>query len=56
MGHSKITTTLAVYVHLFPDDDASDDMAALDALGIERLRPQRDSDAPLDHAPCVTAA
>lgn len=35
MGHSKITTTLSVYVHLFPDDDASDDMAALDTLGIE---------------------
>ncbi|PVA29998.1 integrase [Mycobacteroides abscessus] len=35
MGHSKITTTLSVYIHLFPGDDASDDMAALDALGIE---------------------
>lgn len=36
MGHSKITTTLSVYVHLLPDDDASSDMAALDAIGVER--------------------
>lgn len=35
MGHSKITTTLSVYVHLFPDDDASADMAALDAMSME---------------------
>ena len=27
------TTTLDVYVHLFPDDDASEDMAALGAMG-----------------------
>jgi integrase len=33
MGHAKITTTLTVYVHLFGEDDAADDMAALGALG-----------------------
>jgi len=33
LGHSKITTTLDIYTHLFPDDDASDDMAALEAMG-----------------------
>jgi integrase len=32
MGHAKVTTTLGVYTHLFPDDDATDDMAALGAL------------------------
>ena len=32
MGHAKITTTSTVYVHLFPEDDASEDMAALGAL------------------------
>jgi len=34
-GHDariKITTTLPTYTHLFPDDDASEDMAALGAL------------------------
>lgn len=33
MGHAKIGTTLGIYVHLLPDDDAAEDMAALDALG-----------------------
>ena len=33
MGHNKVMTTLDVYVHLFPDDDATEDMAALGALG-----------------------
>ena len=28
-----MTTTLTVYVHLFPEDDASEDMAALGAMG-----------------------
>ncbi|MGU3502993.1 tyrosine-type recombinase/integrase [Mycobacterium sp. C31M] len=32
MGHSKIGTTLSVYVHLFPDEDAAQDMAALGAM------------------------
>jgi integrase len=32
MGHANIRTTLDVYVHLFPDDDATEDMAALGAL------------------------
>lgn len=31
LGHAKITTTLDIYTHLFPDDDASGDMAALEA-------------------------
>ena len=32
MGHANVRTTLDVYVHLFPDDDATEGMAALDAL------------------------
>ncbi|MGB7871796.1 MAG: tyrosine-type recombinase/integrase [Mycobacterium sp.] len=32
MGHANVRTTLDVYVHLFPDDDASEDMAALGAM------------------------
>ena len=32
MGHANVRTTLDVYVHLFPDDDASEDMTALGAL------------------------
>jgi hypothetical protein len=32
MGHSKVTTTLGVYAHLFADDHG-DAMAALGALG-----------------------
>jgi integrase len=32
MGHAKVTTTLAVYVHLFEDDHAGA-MAALGAMG-----------------------
>jgi integrase len=31
MGHSKVTTTLAIYTHLFQDDH-SDSMAALEAM------------------------
>lgn len=31
MGHSRVTTTLAVYAHLF-DSDHADSMAALDAM------------------------
>lgn len=31
MGHAKVTTTLAVYTHLF-DDDHADSMAALEAM------------------------
>ncbi|GAB4708673.1 tyrosine-type recombinase/integrase [Mycobacterium avium] len=34
MGHSKVTTTLTVYAHLFEDDHA-DAMAALGAMGWE---------------------
>ncbi len=32
MGHANVPTTLDTYVHLFPDDDATEDMAALGAL------------------------
>jgi integrase len=32
MGHANVRTTLDVYVHLFPDDDSTEDMAALGAL------------------------
>ena len=32
IGHNKVMTTLDVYVHLFPDDDGTEDMAALGAL------------------------
>lgn len=31
MGHAKVTTTLAIYTHLF-DDDHADSMAALEAM------------------------
>jgi hypothetical protein len=31
MGHAKVTTTLAIYTHLF-DDDHADTMAALEAM------------------------
>jgi len=32
MGHANVRTTLDVYTHLFPDDDATEEMAALGAL------------------------
>jgi hypothetical protein len=32
MGHSKPTTTLAIYTHLFNTDDHADAMAALGAM------------------------
>jgi hypothetical protein len=32
MRHADVRTTLDIYVHLFPDD-ASEDMAALGAVG-----------------------
>ncbi|MGO9158703.1 hypothetical protein [Mycobacterium sp.] len=32
-GPRQRATTLDLYVHLFPDDDTIDDMAALGALG-----------------------
>jgi hypothetical protein len=32
MGHVNVTTTLAVYTHLF-DDDHAETMAALEAMG-----------------------
>ncbi len=32
MGHAKVTTTLAIYTHLF-DDGHADSMAALGAMG-----------------------
>ncbi len=35
MGHSKVTTTLGVYAHLF-EDDHGDAMAALGAMGSQR--------------------
>jgi hypothetical protein len=31
MGHAKVTTTLAIYTHLF-DDDYAETMAALEAM------------------------
>ncbi|QVI30244.1 tyrosine-type recombinase/integrase [Mycolicibacterium neoaurum] len=31
MGHSKVTTTLSIYTHLF-DDDHAETMAALEAM------------------------
>lgn len=31
MGHAKVTTTLAIYTHLF-DDDHTETMAALEAM------------------------
>jgi integrase len=31
MGHSRVTTTLSVYAHLF-DSDHADSMAALEAI------------------------
>lgn len=31
MGHAKVTTTLAIYTHLF-DDDHAETMAALEAM------------------------
>jgi hypothetical protein len=31
MGHAKVTTTLAIYTHLF-DDDHADSTASLDAM------------------------
>ncbi|GJN96999.1 hypothetical protein NJB18091_23750 [Mycobacterium marinum] len=31
MGHAKVTTTLAIYTHLF-DDDNAETMAALEAI------------------------
>ena len=31
MGHAKVTTTLAVYTHLF-DDDLAETVAALEAM------------------------
>lgn len=34
MGHANVRTTLDVYVHLFPDDDATEDMAALGAMSL----------------------
>ena len=44
MGHSKPTTTLSIYVHLFEDDHA-DAMAALgargNAVGSENVVPMR---------------
>ena len=35
MGHSKVTTTLGVYAHLFVDDH-TDAMAALGAMAATR--------------------
>jgi len=32
MGHSKTTTTLAIYTHLFNTDDHAEAMAALGAI------------------------
>lgn len=32
MGHTKVTTTLGIYTHLFATDDHADAMRALDAI------------------------
>ncbi|WP_244975101.1 tyrosine-type recombinase/integrase [Mycobacterium heckeshornense] len=37
MGHSKPTTTLAIYTHLFNTDDHADAMAALGAMATPTL-------------------
>ncbi len=37
MGHSKITTTLTIYSHLFGDDHA-DAMAALGAMATPKAK------------------
>lgn len=39
MGHSKVTTTLSVYAHLFETDDHAEAMAALGAMGTPRSTP-----------------
>ena len=38
MLHANVRTTLAVYVHLFLDDDATEDMAALGAMAAGPLQ------------------
>jgi hypothetical protein len=37
MGHAKVTTTLAIYTHLFADDH-SDAMVALGAMAIPKVK------------------
>jgi integrase len=37
MGHARVTTTLAVYTHLF-DDDHADAMAALGAMAAPKAK------------------
>jgi integrase len=39
MGCANVRTTLDVYVQLCPDGDATDDMAALDALAAAEPKP-----------------
>jgi integrase len=39
MGHSKPTTTLAIYTHLFNTDDHADAMAALGAMAAMAAKP-----------------
>jgi hypothetical protein len=34
MGHAKVTTTIAVYAHLFDTDDHAGAMAALGAMDV----------------------
>ena len=46
MGHANVRTTLDVYVHLFPDDDATEDMAVLGALATGP-KPKADNVIPL---------
>ena len=46
MGHANVRTTLDVYVHLFPDDDATEDMAVLGAL-VTGPKPKADNVIPL---------
>jgi hypothetical protein len=35
-GHANVRTTVDVYVHLFPDDDATEDMVAPGALAMPK--------------------
>jgi hypothetical protein len=44
IGHSEVTTTLAIYTHLF-DDDHAETMAALGALATPK--PKADNVIPL---------
>jgi hypothetical protein len=46
MGHAKVTTTLAIYTHLF-DDDHAETIAALEAMS-RPVDAERRTDAPTE--------